>query len=413
MANKFTVGNCYKNSSREVVILITSRTKCFINYKELWIGDLINGNGKPYSDGRVKVRLNDDNDEYVLVDGFSKHESCNEYVMTESREEVKETFELTDDNKACIKAIVEFDPAGRQHWDSLVRIAYNKLETWVDYPYDDCRDIYEGALLVLSNLSANDKKAIKCLSKNYAPTLINFNANANVIEEVPVCNLDMEVIYSNGSASYQEDFTAQEWYNLLIEGGYLESAAWYLEQNPGVTVIKELTFEEVGEYALKEGKFLKGDFCDTSIAKVKEDVKAFVVDMANELYKPNKFPNCEDYIVNVCTTFVNKFKFSLTTQETNAYDEVFNLSLSKNFNNVFWDNADIFLTAVFRLDVIRGEESWEVIKDRVLKAYPNKDIADYVNALEYMSYPKSEKHIKWEFYKRILRHSHEENSADF
>jgi hypothetical protein len=79
----FIVGNYYENTSREVVILVTSRTKCFISYKEFWISDLIN-NGKSYTDGRVKVKLND-NDEYILVDRFSEYKATNNYVIKEGR----------------------------------------------------------------------------------------------------------------------------------------------------------------------------------------------------------------------------------------------------------------------------------------------------------------------------------------
>jgi hypothetical protein len=75
-ANTFVTGNYYKNSSREIIILVTSRTKCFINYKELWISDLNNC----YQDGKVKVRVNENNDEFVLIDGFSKYSSVDEYV---------------------------------------------------------------------------------------------------------------------------------------------------------------------------------------------------------------------------------------------------------------------------------------------------------------------------------------------
>jgi hypothetical protein len=76
MANTFMTGNYYKNSSREIIILVTSRTKCFITYKELWISDLNNC----YQDGKVKVRVNENNDEFVLIDGFSKYSSVDEYV---------------------------------------------------------------------------------------------------------------------------------------------------------------------------------------------------------------------------------------------------------------------------------------------------------------------------------------------
>jgi hypothetical protein len=76
MANTFVTGNYYKNECREIVILVTSRTKCFITYKELWISDLNNC----YQDGKVKVRVNENNDEFVLIDGFSKYSSVDEYV---------------------------------------------------------------------------------------------------------------------------------------------------------------------------------------------------------------------------------------------------------------------------------------------------------------------------------------------
>jgi hypothetical protein len=76
MANTFVTGNYYKNECREIVILVTSRTKCFITYKEFWISDLNNC----YQDGKVKVRVNENNDEFVLIDGFSKYSSIDEYV---------------------------------------------------------------------------------------------------------------------------------------------------------------------------------------------------------------------------------------------------------------------------------------------------------------------------------------------
>jgi hypothetical protein len=87
MATKFTVGNYYENTSREVVILITARTKCFLTYKEFWISDLIN-NGKSYTEGRVKVKLND-NDEYILVDRFSEYKAANNYLIEEVKEVIK------------------------------------------------------------------------------------------------------------------------------------------------------------------------------------------------------------------------------------------------------------------------------------------------------------------------------------
>jgi hypothetical protein len=86
----FIVGNYYENTSREVVILITSRTKCFISFKEFWISDLIN-NGKSYTEGRVKVKLND-NDEYILVDRFSEYKATNNYVIKEGKEVIKKEY---------------------------------------------------------------------------------------------------------------------------------------------------------------------------------------------------------------------------------------------------------------------------------------------------------------------------------
>jgi hypothetical protein len=76
MANTFVTGNYYKNECREIVILVTSRTKCFITYKELWISDPHNC----YQEGKIKVRVNENNDEFVLIDGFSKYSSIDEYV---------------------------------------------------------------------------------------------------------------------------------------------------------------------------------------------------------------------------------------------------------------------------------------------------------------------------------------------
>ena len=79
----FIIGNYYKNSDREVIIFITARTKCFVSYKEFWISDL----GKSYAEGKVKVRLNNDNDEYILVDRFSEYKSSNNYEYAEVKEE--------------------------------------------------------------------------------------------------------------------------------------------------------------------------------------------------------------------------------------------------------------------------------------------------------------------------------------
>jgi hypothetical protein len=184
MANTFVTGNYYKNECREIVILVTSRTKCFITYKEFWISDLNNC----YQDGKVKVRVNENNDEFVLIDGFSKYSSIDEYVKYVKEEEVKETvedsdlpltnaialvgkvteikeeveFTLTDDNKAAIQAIVKLDPV-RCNWSNLERIAYSKLTAWVSYPHDsrDIRGVYEGALLVLNTISKEDKARVK------------------------------------------------------------------------------------------------------------------------------------------------------------------------------------------------------------------------------------------------------------
>ena len=91
MATKFTVGNYYENTSREVVILITARTKCFVSYKEFWISDLIN-NGKSYTDGRVKVKLNEEGGEYILVDRFSEYKAANNYLIEEVKEVIKKEY---------------------------------------------------------------------------------------------------------------------------------------------------------------------------------------------------------------------------------------------------------------------------------------------------------------------------------
>lgn len=166
MANTFVTGNYYKNTHREIIILVTSRTKCFINYKAFWISDLNNC----YQEGKIKVRVNENNDEYILIDGFSKYSSIDEYVKyvkeevnvkeTEVKEEVE--FTLTDDNKAAIQAIVKLDPV-RCNWSNLERIAYSKLTAWVSYPHDsrDIRGVYEGALLVLNTISKEDKARVK------------------------------------------------------------------------------------------------------------------------------------------------------------------------------------------------------------------------------------------------------------
>jgi hypothetical protein len=190
MANTFVTGNYYKNERREIVILVTSRTKCFITYKAFWISDLNNC----YQEGKIKVRVNENNDEFVLIDGFSKYSSVDEYVkyvkeeVNVKEEEVKETvedsdlpltnaialvgkvtevkeeveFTLTDDNKAAIQAIVKLDPV-RCNWSNLERIAYSKLTAWVSYPHDsrDIRGVYEGALLVLNTISKEDKARVK------------------------------------------------------------------------------------------------------------------------------------------------------------------------------------------------------------------------------------------------------------
>jgi hypothetical protein len=87
-------GNYYKNSSREIVILVTSRTKCFINYKAFWISDLNNC----YQDGKVKVRVNENNDEFVLIDGFSKYSSVDEYVKYVKEDNIKEEVNVKEDN---------------------------------------------------------------------------------------------------------------------------------------------------------------------------------------------------------------------------------------------------------------------------------------------------------------------------
>jgi hypothetical protein len=94
MANTFMTGNYYKNSSREIVILVTSRTKCFINYKAFWISDLNNC----YQDGKVKVRVNENNDEFVLIDGFSKYSSVDEYVKYVKEDNIKEEVNVKEDN---------------------------------------------------------------------------------------------------------------------------------------------------------------------------------------------------------------------------------------------------------------------------------------------------------------------------
>jgi hypothetical protein len=99
MANTFVTGRYYKNERRDIVILVTSRTKCFINYKEFWISDF--QAGKSYQDGKVKVRLNENNDEFVLIDGFSKYSSVDEYVkyvkeVNVKEEEVKEEVNVKE-----------------------------------------------------------------------------------------------------------------------------------------------------------------------------------------------------------------------------------------------------------------------------------------------------------------------------
>lgn len=164
MATNFIAGNYYKDSSREVVYLVTSRTKCFVTYKKFWISDLINR--KSYQDGKIKVRFTEDGSEYVLIDGFCEIKSSKEYVITtEEDKEVKEVFELSEDNKKVIKAIVKLDPAGRSSWNHLARIAYGKLIDFVECPYDNCRDVYESALLVLNTISLEDKARVKDLVK--------------------------------------------------------------------------------------------------------------------------------------------------------------------------------------------------------------------------------------------------------
>ena len=95
MATNFIVGRYYKSSRREVVVLITSRTKCFVNYKEFWISDLdlINGKSKSYTNGKIKVRHTEDGSEYILIDRFSEYKSVEEYEYAIEVKEVKEVKE--------------------------------------------------------------------------------------------------------------------------------------------------------------------------------------------------------------------------------------------------------------------------------------------------------------------------------
>jgi hypothetical protein len=86
MAN-FIAGRYYKNEHREVVILVKSRTRCFVNYEEHWITNGFDKN--TYQEGKVKVR-NEDGNEYILIDGFSKYSSVDEYVKYVKEVNVKE-----------------------------------------------------------------------------------------------------------------------------------------------------------------------------------------------------------------------------------------------------------------------------------------------------------------------------------
>jgi hypothetical protein len=93
MAN-FIAGRYYKNEHREVVILVKSRTRCFVNYEEHWITNGFDKN--TYQEGKVKVRVNEDGNEYILIDGFSTYSSVDEYVKYVKEEEIKETLEDSD-----------------------------------------------------------------------------------------------------------------------------------------------------------------------------------------------------------------------------------------------------------------------------------------------------------------------------
>jgi hypothetical protein len=184
MATKFTVGNYYENTSREVVILITARTKCFVSYKEFWISDLIN-NGKSYTDGRVKVKLNEDGSEYILIDRFSEYKATNNYVIKEVKEVIKK-----EHYSAVHKNFLKVNSKYR----------YVDLKNGIDQDivFEDAND--NGAVLNFKAIDKNGNK-FSCEGSLFVVTFSNrdclkpFTTSVAIATEVvkEVKNLDEEV----------------------------------------------------------------------------------------------------------------------------------------------------------------------------------------------------------------------------
>jgi hypothetical protein len=144
MATKFTVGNYYKNETRnrEIVVLVESRTKCFLSYKKYWISDL--ANDEYCTEGKIKIRIDEEGGEYILLDGYDKYKSSNNYEYVEVKEvkevvkEVKEVKEVVKEVKAEVKAEVKGEYYSSIHKNFL---AVGQKFRYVDLKNDVFQDI--------------------------------------------------------------------------------------------------------------------------------------------------------------------------------------------------------------------------------------------------------------------------------
>ena len=223
MANTFVTGNYYKNECREIVILVTSRTKCFITYKELWISDPHNC----YQEGKIKVRLTENNDEFVLIDGFSKYSSVDEYVKY-----VKEEYSAVHRN--------------------FIRVG--KKFKYVDLKNDILQDVIfedtNGNGTILNFRAINNGNPIYCHGSLFVVTEHNRDClkpfNYLTVED---SNLPLPTNATVNNVKEEEIKETLEDSNLPLPTNAIANNAKDLV----LPLTKSLTFKEVREYAENAG----------------------------------------------------------------------------------------------------------------------------------------------------------------
>ena len=248
MATKFTVGNYYENTSREVVILITARTKCFVSYKEFWISDLIN-NGKSYTEGRVKVKLND-NDEYILVDRFSEYKAANNYVIGEVKEVIKKEH---------------YSAVHRNFLKVNSKYRYVDLKNNIDQDvvFEDAND--NGAVLNFKAIDKNGNK-FSCEGSLFVVTEYNRDCLKPFTNNVAIAKV----------TEVKNELTFGEVKTFALNAGYtltLKDEYFSLCSNSGRIgqFTKLIDVTEV----IKEGRLLNGEFISTNNSAIatEEEIK--------------------------------------------------------------------------------------------------------------------------------------------